>query len=83
MQQDEWWKFVEARQWIATRKGIPRGFADFRAGELGQLEITLHRVFVSIDLCYSMIKKTRAFAAIAQSIDLLRAADLCDKRAAE
>lgn len=60
-----------------------KGLTDGAASAFRQLEITFDRVFVAIDLRDAIVKPARTFARIAHSINLLRAANFSDERAAQ
>src|SRR5205807_7397177 len=83
MQQNEWRILVESRQRIAGRQWTAQRVANLCARELGEFEVPLNRVFASIHFRGATVKKPRAFAPIAHSINLFRAADPGDERASE
>jgi len=72
---------IEARRWIAAWNLTAESVPDLPAGQLGQFDVTFDSVFAAIHFCHSMIKKSRAFAAIAHSVNFFRAANFCDERA--
>src|SRR4030095_12463803 len=74
---------IETRERIPRRNRATKRFAESRAGAFSQFDITLDCMCAAIDFGDAIVKKERAFARIAHSVNLLRTADLRDKRTAQ
>src|ERR1041385_1691951 len=83
MKENEGRIFIEAGKHIAGRKWAAQSRTDGGAGALRQFEITLDCMLASIDFRDAMVKPARTFACVAHSINLFRAADFSDQRAAQ
>ena len=81
MEQNKGRKFVKARKRISGRERTTQRVADLCASQLSQFEIALDRMLAPIHFGRATVKKSRAFARIAHSVNLFRAAYPRDKRA--